>query len=161
MSTRGRGIKAEEIESRDMPPNSRPIPPYSLAQSLRIQQATWQDIKTNYAEEAQTRSQEIFCGFLYIIDGAQGHYAMQNKASEKDKYHMISSMWNVNNNKNTLNSARQRTYWWLPQGEVWWAKWVNGVNRYKLPGTKWVSPRDGMYSRVTTVIILYGIFESC
>ena len=40
--------------------------------------------KQNYAEEeAQTRSQEIFCGFLYIIDGAQGHNAMWNKAKRK------------------------------------------------------------------------------
>lgn len=40
--------------------------------------------KQNYAEEeAQKRSQEIFCGFLYIIDGAQGHNAMWNKAKRK------------------------------------------------------------------------------
>ena len=45
--------------------------------------------------------------------------------SEKDKYHMISRMWNLRNkankqkDKQKTDSLIQRTKWWLPE----W-KWV-------------------------------------
>lgn len=45
--------------------------------------------KQNYAEEeAQTRSQEIFCGFLYIIDGAQGHNAKRKRQIPYDLFYV-------------------------------------------------------------------------
>ena len=56
-------------------------------------------------------------------------------------------------NPKILNSKTQRTDWQLLEAEDGggWVKWVKGVNRYKCPARKQLSPEAVMYSIVNIV----------
>ena len=74
-----------------------------------------------------TKQNNAICGNM---DATRDYYTSERSQKEKDKFYMISNMWNLKYDTNEpiydreTQSQTQRTNWWLPGGDMDRESWT-------------------------------------